>query len=247
MLLPIILATLFISSGAFIGALTLSLQKKFLHKIILLLVSLSAGTLMGGAMLHLLPESVEELEPVTVFSVTLTAYVLFFLIESLLHWHHCHTTQEGKHKHTLGIMNLLGDSVHNFIDGLILAGAFLTDYRLGIVTTLAVALHEIPQEISDFGVLIYAGFKEKKALMINFLVALAVVFGGILGYFLANRIETMTPLLLPFAAGGFIYIATSDLVPQIRDQSQLSKALLNLLFFLIGVGIMALLRLVEVG
>jgi zinc and cadmium transporter len=248
MLINILLATLFISSGALIGVFTLSLQKKFLHKILLFLVSLSAGTLMGGAFLHLLPEAVEELEPVTAFSVVIGAYLLFFVIETLLHWHHCHNVdyKTGKHQHTLGFMNLLGDSVHNFIDGLIIAGAFLTDYRLGIITTTAVALHEIPQEISDFGVLIYSGFKERRALILNLMVAFTVVLGGLVGYLLGEQIGGLVPYLLPFAAGGFIYIATTDLVPQIKNQDKISKSLQNLAVFLVGILIMATLRLMEV-
>ena len=248
MLITIILATLFISSGAFVGVLTLSLQKKFLHKIVLLLVSLSAGTLMGGALLHLLPEAVEQLEPVTAFSIAISAYVLFFVIETVLHWHHCHHSEHahGDHLNTLGTMNLLGDFVHNLIDGMIIAGAFLTDFRLGVITTMAVALHEIPQEISDFGVLVYSGFKERKALLLNFGVALAVVLGGVVGYLLGERIENLAPYLLPFAAGGFIYISTTDLVPQIKNQEKLSKSLQNLVVFVIGIGIMASLLLLEV-
>jgi len=139
-------------------------------------------------------------------------------------------------------MNLFGDAVHNFIDGLVIAATFLTDIRLGIITSFAIALHEIPQEIGDFGVLLYSGFSRKKALFANFLVALTAVFGGIIGYFLSFQIENMTSYLLPFTAGGFIYIAASDLMPEIRKETSLRKSMLSFGVFLVGIAIMFLVK-----
>jgi len=141
-------------------------------------------------------------------------------------------------------MNLFGDAIHNFIDGLILAATFIKDIRLGVVTTLAIALHEIPQEIGDFGVLLYAGFEKKRALMANFLVALTVVLGGFVGYFLSSY-DKLVVYLLPFAAGGFIYIAASDLMPEIRKEQSLKKSLASFGVFLIGVLIMFLVTFFE--
>ena len=141
-------------------------------------------------------------------------------------------------------MNLCGDAIHNFIDGLILAAAFITNVHLGIVTTLAIALHEIPQEIGDFGVLLYAGFEKRKALFANFMVALTVVLGGIVGFFLSS-LEQFVVYLLPFAAGGFIYIAASDLMPEIRKERGLQKSIASFGAFLFGILIMFLVTFLE--
>ena len=137
-------------------------------------------------------------------------------------------------------MNLVGDGVHNFIDGLIIAATFLIDIRLGITTSIAIALHEIPQEIGDFGVLIYAGFKRAKALILNFLVALIAMAGAIVGYFLSFYVENLIVYLLPFAAGGFLYISTSDLIPEIRKERDIKKSFVSFAFFLLGILIMYL-------
>lgn len=232
-LLFILLSTALISLGAVLGAVTLILNKKRLQSILLSLVSLSAGTMMGGAFLHLLPESLEHLETEHVFLLCLASFIGFFLIERVLHWHHCHDTEHEKHM--VGQMNLLGDAVHNFLDGLILAAAYLVDVNLGIATTLAVALHEVPQEISDFGVLLHSGFKVKQAMIRNFMVSLTTVAGGVVGYFLAGSVEVVSVYLMPIAAGGFIYIAASDLLPEIKQERRLSLSLLHMAIFIVGV------------
>ncbi len=233
----ILLASFIISLGGLIGVVTLSVDENKLTKILLLLISLSAGALMGGAFLHLLPEASENLAPKTLYSVVLLAFILFFLIEKLLHWRHCH--KGGKcDTHTFGYMNLFGDSIHNFIDGLIIAGAFITDVNLGIATTLAVALHEIPQEIGDFGVLLYSGFSKKKALTANFLVALASVLGGVVGFYLSTLSHNFITYLVPFAAGGFLYIASSDLLPELRKEQDPKKSALAFSFFIAGILLM---------
>lgn len=238
----IIIASFIISLGAFVGIFTLALQEDKLSKILLFLVSLSAGALMGGAFIHLLPEASEKIEGNTLFTTVLFSFIFFFFVEKLLHWRHCH---KGKcNIHTFGYMNLFGDSIHNFIDGLIIAATFLVDIKLGIITSFAVALHEIPQEIGDFGVLLYAGFKKEKALIANFLVALTVVLGGIVGYFLSFSVNSFIPYLLPFAAGGFIYIAASDLMPEIRKETSLKKSMLSFGIFLVGVTIMFLVKII---
>lgn len=244
-LLYIILAAFLVSMGSLIGIFTLSLKTERLSKILLLFVSLSAGAFLGGAFFHLLPEASIYFEPELLFSLVLAAFIVFFLIEKILHWRHCH--QGGSCDiHTFGYMNLIGDSIHNLIDGFILAAAFLTSVPLGIVTMIAIALHEIPQEISDFGVLLYAGFSKKKALVLNFLVALMVVVGSVVGYFLSFITESFVPFLLPVAAGGFLYIAASDLMPEIRKESNLKKSMVSFGVFLLGVLIMFSLTLLGV-
>jgi zinc and cadmium transporter len=236
----IILVTSIISLGSLVGILTLAVNERKLESLLILLVSLSAGTMIGGAVIHLLPKASEYLTGEMVYSLVLGSFILSFLLEKLLQWRHCH---KGKCEvHTFGYMNLIGDGVHNFIDGLVIAAAFLTDIRLGLVTSLAIALHEIPQEIGDFGVLLYAGFKKRRALILNLLVALTVVVGGIAGYWLSFVIEGLTPVMLPVAAGGFIYIAASDLMPEIRKETRLIKSLGSFAVFLSGVLLMILVK-----
>lgn len=235
-LFSIIISCFVISLCVWIAILFLYFKKETLDKITLFLVSLSAGALIGGAFLHLLPEAAHELDLELMFLIVLISFIFFFFLEKLLFWRHCHKGECPIH--TFGYMNLVGDSLHNFIDGLVIASTFLVDIKLGIITTLAIALHEIPQEIGDFGVLIHAGFEKKKALVINFLVALTVLLGGIVGYFASFRIESTVPYLLPFAAGGFIYIASSDLMPEIRKETNLKKSLLSFLIFILGIAIM---------
>ena len=241
-LLWILLSTFIISAMAFIGIITLFFKEKVLDKLVFFLVALSAGALMGGAFLHLLPEAMEKIDhsvpghSFNVFVYLLFGFVLFFLIEKVLHWRHCH---KGKcDVHTFAYMNLLGDAVHNFIDGLIIAASFIVDINLGIVTSIAIAMHEIPQEIGDFGVLVHGGFSRAKALFMNFLTALTAILGGVVGYFLSGYTEYSLVFLLPFAAGGFIYIAASDLIPEIRKEMDFRKYFVSFGVFLLGILLM---------
>ena len=184
-LLYTILSTLLISLGSFAGVISLSVRREQLQKWLLSLVAISAGTMLGAAMFHLLPEAAEETESSQLFGLVTIAFVIFFIIEKVLHWRHCH--DEECAEHSFGWMNLIGDSIHNFIDGLIIGAAYSVSPSLGIITTLAVMLHEIPQEIGDFGVLLHAGWPVKRALLANFLVATTSVLGGIIGFLLAEK------------------------------------------------------------
>ncbi len=238
----IILTTFGIALIAFIGIFTLSLKDKVLNKILLILVSLSAGALMGGAFIHLLPESIEKGGDTNPFIYVLIGFILFFIIEKVLHWRHCH---KGKcDVHTFHYMNLIGDSIHNFIDGLIIAASYIVSVPLGLTTTIAIAAHEIPQEIGDFGVLIYGGFNKKKALVLNFIVALTIVLGGVVGYFISQSIEQAVVFLIPFAAGGFIYIAATDLVPEIKKETNVKKSMATMLVFICGILLMWLVKII---
>jgi zinc and cadmium transporter len=242
-LLTIILATFLITLCVWIAVLFMFFKKEISDKILIFLVSLSAGALMGGAFLHLLPEAAEVIDIHLLFEIFLISFIAFFLIEKVLHWRHCH--KANCQVHTFGYMNLVGDSIHNFIDGLVIASVFMVDFRLGIATTIAVAIHEIPQEIGDYGVLIYAGFRRKIALILNYVVALTVVFGGIVGYFLFSYLENILPYLMPFAAGGFVYIAASDLMPEIKKESNLKKSIISFFVFIIGIAIMYLVKFIS--
>jgi zinc and cadmium transporter len=238
----IILATIIVSLLSFVGIITLALKGQILNKILLILIGLSAGTLMGGAFIHLLPEAVEGNPGINAFLFVLVGFILFFIIEKVLHWRHCHKGECDVH--TFTYMNLIGDSIHNFIDGLIMAASFVISVPLGITTTIAISVHEIPQEIGDFGVLIYGGFSKKKALLLNFLIALTAVVGGIVGYIISSRIENVVLFILPFAAGGFIYIAATDLVPEIKKEMDMKKYMATLIVFILGILIMLITKFV---
>jgi len=237
----IILANFFISLFSLVGVFTLSIKESWLQKILLYLVSLSSGAMLGGAFLHLMPEGLEQGDPMVFFSIMLGALMVYLLIEKLLHWRHCHKHLGECHVHAhFGYMNLIGDGVHNFIDGLVIAATFTISIPLGISTALAVAIHEIPQEIGDFGVLLYSGFSRKKALLANFLTALLAVAGGVIGWALSYRVEHISNFLLPVAAAGFLYIALSDLVPEIRKGQSLKVFFVNMSFIVGGMLIMLL-------
>jgi zinc and cadmium transporter len=235
-LVYIFLATFIVSLISFVGVVCFALKENILNKILLILIGLSAGALMGGAFLHLLPEAVEKSTGLDVYLFVLIGFILFFLIEKVLHWRHCHKGECDVH--TFQYMNLVGDSIHNFTDGLIMAASFVVSIPLGITTTIAISTHEIPQEIGDFGVLLYGGFSKKKAITLNFVVALTAVLGGIVGYFVSNLIDNIVLFILPFAAGGFIYIAATDLVPEIRKELDMKKYMMTLFVFICGILIM---------
>lgn len=237
----IMLSCFLISLCGLIGVFTFSIKESRLATMLMPFVSLSAGALMGGAFIHLLPEAAETLPSGTMFMTVLLSFVVFFFMEKMLHWRHCHTGHCDEH--TFGYMSLIGDSIHNFIDGLIIAATFIIDIRLGIVTSLSILLHEIPQEIGDFAVLLYSGFGRKKAIMSNYLVAIIAIVGGIAGYFLSFSMHRFVSYLIPFAAGGFIYIAGSDLIPEIRKEQSLKKTLISFGCFLLGIIIMYLVKL----
>ena len=240
----IIIASFLLSFFALLGVFSFAWRKKSGGQILLFFVSLSAGTLMGGAFLHLMPEGIEKLPPERFFVIVLASFILFYFIEKILHWRHCH--EEGECAvHSFGYMSLIGDSIHNFIDGLIIATTFVVDVRLGITTAIAIGLHEIPQEIGDFAVLLYAGIKKSRALFLNFMVALTIVIGGIAGYFLTLRVENIIAYFLPLAAGGFLYVSTSDLIPEIRKEKDIKKSFMSFGVFLIGLAIMYLATLIK--
>lgn len=241
------LASIFIVSAiSLIGIVFISIKEEFLKRILLFLVSFSAGTLLGGAFIHLLPEAIEKFG----FSIYISLYVLlgilvFFVLEKLICWRHCHIPTSEEHPHPFAFMNLIGDGVHNFIDGMIIAGSYLASIPLGIMTTIVVLVHEIPQEIGDFGVLLHGGFSKTKALILNFASALVALFGAVVILSLSLKIEAITVFLLPFTAGGFIYIAGSDLIPELKKDINFVNSIFQLLALVLGVGIIFSLILFE--
>ena len=236
-----LLSAFAISLASFVGVVTLSLKKKRMEEYLLLLVGFSAGALMGGALLHLMPESLEVIEAELAFSILLAGFVSFFLMEKILYWRHCHEGTCNVHPFTY--LNLVGDGIHNFVDGIVIAASYAAGIEIGMVSTFAILLHEIPQEIGDFGVLIYGGMTTRKALFYNFLSALTAVLGVSVGQLLLP-IANVTSYILPFAAGGFIYISASDLIPELHKETNQKKSMLSFTTFLAGLAFMYGARLV---
>jgi zinc and cadmium transporter len=220
------------------GALLLFLRKTFLERGLLLLVSFAAGALLGDAFLHILPELAESSRgfDVSASLAVLAGLIAFFILEKVLHWHHSHIPHEDV-IHPVAVTNLVGDGLHNFIDGAIIGGAFLASTQLGIATTIAVALHEIPQELGDFGILVHSGMKPRRALAMNLLSALASVLGAVIALLLADFAE-VERLLLPFTAGAFVYIASTDLIPELHKEPEVRKSLVQVVALIGGVAVM---------
>src|SRR3989344_800849 len=173
----------------------------------------------------------------------LTGIIIFFIIEKVIHWRHCHVEEE--HHHPFAITNLIGDIVHNFLDGIIIGASYLVSIPAGMATTVAVILHEIPQEIGDFAVLLHGGFTKNKALLMNFLTALSAVLGVVIVLIASNYIGSLTKYLVPIAAGGFIYIAGADLIPELHKEVKISSSLIQLISFVIGILVMVSLLFLE--
>jgi len=242
-----ITSVIIVSLISFVGLLSLFFRKSNLQKTILILVAFSTGALIGDATIHLLPESVEVFSGFTpLLSMSfLFGIMFFFSLEKFLRWRHCHDINCQNHPSHLGTMNLVGDGVHNFIDGLIIGSSFLVSIPLGITTTLAVILHEIPQELGDFGILVHSGFKKFQAILYNFFSGIFALVGTLLALFLGSRIEQFSNILIPITAGGFIYIALSGLVPELHKENETKVSIIQFAFILLGIGVMTLLLLVE--
>ncbi len=241
----IIVSTFLVSLVSFAGTLILFLKEKAMASLLLVLVAFSAGALLGSAFFHLIPEAVEEIggDERSLFKVFLflaAGFIVFFIFAHFAGWHE-HKANRSEVK-PFSMLILFSDAVHNFIDGFIIAASFFVSFPAAISTVLAVAFHEIPQEIGDFGVLVYGGFKKGKALILNFVSAATAILGGLLGFFLADNMGSSIVFLLPFAAGSFIYISASDLIPEIKYEGSKRKSLLHFSAFLAGMSIMALLK-----
>lgn len=236
----IILFTLIGSVFSLVGGALLLFNEKKTLKYSHFLAAFAAGTLLGTVFFDLLPEALSSSEELSlgidIFLWTLAGILGFFLLERFIHWfhHHQHEYLDEKVKPTIALI-IAGDSVHNFIDGVVIAATFLVSIPLGIVTTLAVAAHEIPQEIGDFGILLHKGMKRKKIILVNIFSALTAIFGALLAYWLGERIEASLPILLSITAGFFIYIAASDLIPEIHHENRRGFAVIETALMFAGV------------
>lgn len=241
-----ILSVVAVSLVSLAGVFTLSIREDKIKKYVFILVSLAVGALLGDAFIHLIPEAFESSENPTMVSLLIIAGILaFFVLEKFLHWHHHGEDTEETHVHPVGKLVLFSDGVHNFIDGIIIGTSFLASTSLGVATTIAVILHEIPQEIGDFAVLLHSGYTRKRALWLNFLSALMAVLGTVVAFLFGNLAETFSVMVLPLAAGGFIYIAVADLIPELHKTKVVKHSILQFGSLLIGVLLMFALLLVE--
>ncbi len=243
MLLNILLATIFVSLISLVGILVI-FKKHNKKSFLKALISVAAGALLSVSLLDMLPEAIEaEIYDVhQIMMVVLVSIVFFFLLERVFHWHHCHCDDHGKpntkDKKNLALINLVGDGIHNFVDGALIASAFLIDFHAGLMVTLAVVLHEIPQEISDFGVLLYAGLSKAKAIFYNLVTALIAIVGALVFYYFGSILQNIIPLVLAFAAGNFIYLATADLIPELHHGENKKNIIYHSIWLVVGVLLM---------
>jgi zinc and cadmium transporter len=228
---------------ALVGGVTLLLDERTQRRIVRPLVAFAAGSLLGGALLHMIPEAAAH-DGISAYVWALTGFSAFLGLEQFLHWHHCHRASADC-REPLTYLILIGDGLHNLLGGLAVGAAFLADVRVGITTWMAAAAHEVPQELGDFGILVHGGWSRGKALLFNFLSALTFLVGGLLAYAAAQRFDTIG--LVAFAAGNFIYIGASDLVPEVNKHREMRTNILHFGAFIAGVALLAAIRLARGG
>jgi len=234
-----------VSLVSLVGIVTISVNEERLRSTLFALVSLAAGAMFGDTFIHLLPESFEKSRETLVPSMCVLAGILaFFVLEKFLLWRHQHTVGSSQDIHPLGYLNLVADAVHNLMDGMMIGASYLVSLPIGIATTLAVVFHEIPQEIGDFGILLHAGFTRRRALLLNFLSATLAMFGTVVALLVGSRLESFSSVMLPFTAGGFIYIAGSDLLPELQKELEPSKSTVQLVAMAGGIGLMLILKMI---
>ncbi|MFX1238502.1 MAG: ZIP family metal transporter [Promethearchaeota archaeon] len=243
------------------GVFMISLKEQTLDKILFVLVAFATGTILATALFDLIPEAIHHLEEgsldievSTIFLIILVGYVVFFVIERFIYWFHGHVHQKeeelvcysnvmegtnlsvdkGNIKN-FALLNLIGDGLHNFLDGIVIIVGFLSGIEDGIIITLAVLFHELPQEIGDFGILLYGGFSKKNALFYNFLSAMIALLGGFVAFLLSDLVEMFNLFILAFSGGGFLYIASTELMPELLKQKDLKKSILQAIIFVLGI------------
>jgi zinc and cadmium transporter len=219
---------------------TLSFKQDTLHKILFFLVAYAAGAILGAALFDLLPEAVELVDESLVFPLIACGFTFFLVLERMIYWYHghghVHEFEDGEETLTEGFayLNLLGDFIHNFIDGMIIAASFANSFTVGLASSIAVAFHELPQEMGDYGILVYAGIERRKAIIYNFAAALSVVVGGIFGSFFITVIEELSGWMIAFSAGAFIFLSASELIPEMHEENDRKKAVIQLFILILG-------------
>ncbi len=238
--LSILCATALIGLISFVG-IFFFFSKKNLNTLTFYFVSLASGTMLGSAFMDLIPEALEQNTNNGLLMIGAGVFI-FFILEKFLIWRHCHSHQHsGDHQKPIAAsMVITGDAVHNFIDGAIIASSFLIDYRVGLSVTAAIVLHEIPQELGDFGILVRGGYSMKRALIVNALTATAAIVGAVITYFFLESAPVLQSILVPLTAGGFLYIALADLIPQLHEHTSAKETLGQIFLLLLGFGLMAL-------
>ena len=240
-----LISVAFVSLLSLVGVITLALREARLRKVLILLVAFAVGALFGDVFIHLLPESFEKIGTNLITSLlVIVGFLVFFVLEKFVRWRHLGSAQTSKIQPVV-TMNIVGDAVHNFIDGMLIAASFMVSVPIGITTTVAIILHEIPQEIGDFGILVNGGLSIKRALMFNLLAALMAFAGAVVTIVIGRQFENYAVYLLPVTAGGFIYIAGPDLIPELQQEVRVSNSIWQFCALLMGVIVMALLTLLE--
>lgn len=233
-----ILATVVISLTGFIGFFTLSLNEKTLHRVLFVLVAYSAGTILGAALFDLLPEAVELVDEALVFPIIAGGFVFFLFLERVIYWYHGHghEYEHGEETVTKGFayLNLIGDFIHNFIDGMIIAAGFINGFVVGLTTAIAVLFHELPQEMGDYGILVYAGIERRRALILNFLAAVSVVVGGVFGSLFIASVEEFSGWMVAFSAGAFLFLSASELIPEMLEEDDRGRSVIQLAILVLG-------------
>jgi zinc and cadmium transporter len=235
------LASVFVVSlVSLIGVFTISLREEKLKKVVLFLVSFAVGALFGDALIHLLPETFEQIgSRATASLLVLFGILIFFSLEKFVRWRHCHIDHCDEHKQSIAAVNIFGNIVHNLIDGVLIGASFATSVSLGFATTVAILLHEIPQEIGNFGILVHSGYKIKKAVLVNFFSALVAFAGVFFALSLQKYSASAVSYFLPIAAGGFLYIAGSDLIPELKHETKPAASVGQLGAIILGIAVMA--------
>ena len=247
MLVSILAATLVVSLFSLSGIYALSLSERTLHRVLFVIVGFSAGAILGAVYFDLLPEAVELVEDEAVYVYIALGFISFFFLERFIYWYHGHGHREDiedlpsmpgrADTKEFAYLNLVGDAIHNFIDGLVIAASFLVGPAVGMAATVAVIFHELPQEMGDYGILIHGGFKRGMALALNFAVSLTVVLGGVTAIFLTGSLEALSGFLISVAAGGFLYLGASELVPELHEEKTLGRSVVQFLAFLLGMAL----------
>jgi zinc and cadmium transporter len=257
-----------VGSLSLLGLLMISIKEKTLDRVLFILVAFATGTILATALFDLIPESLHHLEELNVgiseslvFTFIIIGFVVFFVIERFIYWFHGHAHEKenkfvcyesmtegidlpidrGSNIKSFALLNLIGDGLHNFLDGIIIMVAFLSGIGNGIIITLAVIFHEFPQEIGDFGILLYGGFTKKRALLFNFSSAMVALLGGLLAFILSEAVEMFNLFFLAFSGGGFLYIASAELMPELIKEKNLKKSIIQALIFVAGVILIMLL------